>query len=32
MSQPGRELWLHQAQPKIRQYYEQALDGFSTHD
>ncbi|MBB3007672.1 DNA-binding MarR family transcriptional regulator [Cupriavidus alkaliphilus] len=32
MSEPGREVWLHQAQPKIRQYYEQALDGFSTND
>ncbi|CAG2131673.1 MarR family winged helix-turn-helix transcriptional regulator [Cupriavidus numazuensis] len=32
MSETGREVWLHQAQPKIRDYYERALEGFSTND
>ncbi|KWR77159.1 MarR family winged helix-turn-helix transcriptional regulator [Cupriavidus sp. IDO] len=32
MSESGREVWLHLAQPKIRAYYEQALTGFSTND
>ena len=28
----GREVWLEQAQPRIAQYYEQALAGFSVND
>lgn len=32
MTASGREVWMVQAQPKIHDYYEQALDGFSTND
>ncbi|CAM3603786.1 MarR family transcriptional regulator [Polaromonas hydrogenivorans] len=32
MTASGREVWLVKAQPKIHDYYEQALDGFSTND
>ena len=32
MSDSGRNVWLSQAQPKIRAYYEQALADFSTDD
>jgi len=32
MSESGRVVWQHQAQPKIRDYYERALEGFSTND
>jgi DNA-binding MarR family transcriptional regulator len=32
MTASGREVWIVQAQPKIHNYYEQALDGFSTND
>jgi DNA-binding MarR family transcriptional regulator len=32
MTESGREVWLVQAQPKIHDYYEQALEGFSTND
>ncbi|MFC5522697.1 MarR family winged helix-turn-helix transcriptional regulator [Polaromonas jejuensis] len=32
MTESGREVWLVQAQPKIHDYYEQALAGFSTND
>ena len=32
MTASGREVWMVQAQPKIHDYYEQALDGFSTSD
>jgi len=31
MTESGREVWLVQAQPKIHDYYEQALAGFSTN-
>ena len=32
MTESGSEVWLERAQPKIHDYYEQALDGFSTND
>ena len=32
MTASGREVWMVHAQPKIHDYYEQALDGFSTND
>ena len=32
MTESGREVWLVRAQPKIHDYYEQALAGFSTND
>ena len=32
MTASGREVWMVQARPKIHDYYEQALDGFSTND
>lgn len=32
MTASGRHLWTELAQPKIREYYEQALDGFSIND
>lgn len=32
MTASGREVWMVKAQPKIHDYYEQALDGFSTND
>ena len=32
MTDSGREVWIVQAQPKIHQYYEQALAGFSVSD
>ncbi len=32
MTESGREVWRERAQPKIHDYYEQALDGFSTND
>lgn len=32
MTESGREVWLERAQPKIHNYYEQALEGFSTND
>jgi len=32
MTASGRHVWLAQAQPKIYNYYEQALDGFSVND
>jgi DNA-binding MarR family transcriptional regulator len=32
MTVRGRKVWLHDAQPKIRAYYEQALDEFSMGD
>lgn len=32
MTASGREVWMVQAQPKIHDYYAQALDGFSTSD
>lgn len=32
MTASGREVWTVKAQPKIHDYYEQALDGFSTND
>ena len=32
MTAGGRKLWLHDAQPKIRAYYEQALNEFSMGD
>lgn len=28
----GRDVWTRQAQPKIRAYYDEALDGFSVND
>lgn len=32
MTQAGRKVWLQDAQPKIRDYYAQALDGLSLGD
>jgi len=32
MTASGRKLWLHDAQPKIRAYYDQVLDQFSMGD
>ncbi len=32
MTESGRDVWVRLAQPKIHDYYEQALDGFSTND
>lgn len=32
MTASGREVWAVKAQPKIHDYYEQALEGFSTND
>jgi DNA-binding MarR family transcriptional regulator len=32
MSESGRRVWLHEAAPKIAQYYGEALAGFSTND
>lgn len=32
MTESGRQVWLEQAQPKIRRYYEQALGNFSNSD
>jgi len=32
MTKSGREVWMVQAQPKIHDYYAQALAGFSTND
>jgi DNA-binding MarR family transcriptional regulator len=32
MTKSGRIVWNVQARPKIDEYYEQALDGFSTND
>jgi DNA-binding MarR family transcriptional regulator len=32
MTPSGRQVWLAQALPKIHNYYEQALDGFSVND
>ena len=32
MTDSGRVVWEQQAQPKIRDYYAQALDGFSSND
>ncbi len=32
MTESGRDVWVRLAQPKINDYYEQALDGFSTND
>lgn len=32
MTGSGREVWTEQAQPKIRDYYERILAGFSTND
>ncbi|MEN9538623.1 MAG: hypothetical protein RLZZ126_858 [Pseudomonadota bacterium] len=32
MTDIGRQVWIHQAQPKIQDYYEQALEGFSVND
>ena len=32
MTESGRQVWLEQAVPKIRLFYEQALDGFSNSD
>ena len=32
MTESGRHVWQDLAQPKIRAYYEQALDGFSVND
>lgn len=32
MTESGREVWMVQAQPKIHEYYEQALAGFSISD
>lgn len=32
MTESGRQVWLEQAQPKIRAYYEQALGNFSNTD
>ncbi len=32
MTQSGRHLWLKEAQPKIYNYYEEALAGFSVND
>lgn len=32
MTPSGRHVWQDLAQPKIRAYYEQALDGFSVND
>lgn len=32
MTESGRDVWTRLAQPKIHDYYEQALDGFSSND
>ena len=32
MTESGRQVWLEQAVPKIRVFYEQALEGFSNSD
>ena len=32
MTESGRRLWIHQATPKIHNYYEQVLENFSTDD
>ncbi|MBK6358412.1 MAG: MarR family transcriptional regulator [Comamonadaceae bacterium] len=32
MTDYGRKVWIEQAQPKIYDYYEQALEGFSVND
>ncbi|MBV2182249.1 MarR family transcriptional regulator [Castellaniella sp. MT123] len=32
MTDPGRDIWLLRAQPKIHAYYDQALDDFSVGD
>jgi len=32
MTASGREVWMVRVRPKIHDYYEQALDGFSTND
>ncbi|WP_332816332.1 MarR family winged helix-turn-helix transcriptional regulator [Ramlibacter sp.] len=32
MTPAGRQVWQRKALPKIRAYYEQALDGFSSND
>ncbi|MCT9810651.1 MarR family transcriptional regulator [Acidovorax sp. Be4] len=32
MTDSGRDVWTRLAQPKIHDYYEQALDGFSSND
>jgi DNA-binding MarR family transcriptional regulator len=32
MTESGRHVWLVEAQPKIHDYYEQALAGFSVND
>ena len=32
LTESGREVWMVQAQPKIHDYYEQALAGFSISD
>lgn len=32
MTESGRELWIHQATPKIHGYYEQVLEDFSIDD
>ncbi len=32
MTESGREVWVHEAQPNIRRYYRQALAGFSVGD
>ena len=32
LTESGREVWMVQAQPKIHDYYEQALAGFSVSD
>ena len=32
MTNSGRHVWQDLAQPKIRAYYEQALEGFSVND
>ncbi|ARU06439.1 transcriptional regulator [Comamonas serinivorans] len=32
MTASGRRVWLHEASPKIAQYYDEALQGFSVND
>jgi DNA-binding MarR family transcriptional regulator len=32
MTESGRQVWVDEAQPKIYDYYEQVLDGFSVND
>jgi DNA-binding MarR family transcriptional regulator len=32
MTESGRKLWIHEATPKINEYYEEVLENFSTDD